>query len=119
MRFHKLTQVYTLADIKAATEEKRAVICPLSAAWKNHAPASFIFNLPGCQIQRLLELGPYLYPKNGKEKPHAPWERRKPGKPADLVGGALLDRIAELGKTITIYEGYLQGTSVTESRRGF
>ena len=85
MKYQKLERVYTLADIKAAAEEKRAVICPLSAAWKNHAPASFIFNLPGCQIQRLLEMGLYLYPKNGKEKPPPPWEKRKPGKPADMV----------------------------------
>lgn len=62
-------QIATLEHLITAAQNKQAVICPTSNAFRNRIPAAFVANLQGTIINRLIKMGLFIYtPK--KEKKH-------------------------------------------------
>ena len=59
----KTSQVKTLKQLHKAGEDKKAVICPVSMAFKKPKPAKVIINLQGSCILKLMNQGLFVYNK--------------------------------------------------------
>jgi len=62
-------QIMDLFDLRAAAGKKKAVVVPDHPAWRKPHPASWLLNLPGAMLVRLLECGMFVYQKKRRRKP--------------------------------------------------
>ena len=56
-------RIFTLTDLVYAAETRRSVVCPNWAGWNKPKPASFVINLTGFILNRMLLDGIYIYEK--------------------------------------------------------
>ena len=61
-------QITCLSDLWTAAYYRRAVVGPTDSAWGKPRPATFVFNLPGAVIYRLIAAGMYVYQPKPKGK---------------------------------------------------
>jgi hypothetical protein len=59
-------RICCLQGLIYAAEEKRAVVVPLAHCWRKPTPAAFMIQQHGDIINRLLNLGIYIYEKTTK-----------------------------------------------------
>jgi len=67
MAYSMKDQIRTLGQLIQVSRDKKAVVAPASHAFAKPKPARFIINLSGATIYRLLQMGIFIYHKEGKE----------------------------------------------------
>ena len=60
--------ICTLYELRAAVENRKAVVVPKSGGWVKPRPAAFIYNLPGSVIYSLFGLGMFIYEKEQRNE---------------------------------------------------
>jgi len=56
-------QITTLAGLKRAADDRRAVVCPGLRCWARPIPAAFVIQQQGPVLLRILDSGLYAYEK--------------------------------------------------------
>jgi hypothetical protein len=59
-------RIWDLEGLRAAAEDRRAVVVPRSPVWGKPRPARFIYNMIASVVHRLLDNGMYIYEKEKK-----------------------------------------------------
>jgi hypothetical protein len=65
MRLHKIN---TIKELKEVADNRKSIIIPKSRVWNMPKPASFLIQLPGIILVKLLEQGIYIYQAKKKEE---------------------------------------------------
>lgn len=61
-------QIRTLADLIAAREQKKAVLCPSAPYFRQPVPAAWLANMSGEQLFRLISQGMWTYVSKPKKE---------------------------------------------------
>jgi len=67
---HQGKRICCLQGLVDAAHEKKAVFAPYAHCWKKPVPAAFMINQHGDILNRLLNVGIYIYEKKQKGERH-------------------------------------------------